>query len=104
MQEVDHYDEVYKPRLNDLGYRTVTAWRRGQDAVLIGYQESKFKLVDRQEIRYNDLWERYDYNRDYKRHNCGLIALLEHLETGQPVVVVNTHMFWNRTFDYVKYA
>ena len=30
--------------------------------------------------------------------------MLEHLETGKPFLVVNTHIHWNPKFDYVKYG
>ena len=32
------------------------------------------------------------------------MSVLENLETGTKLVVVNTHMFWNRQYDYIKYA
>lgn len=44
--------------------------------MLIGYKESEFILVDKEEIRFNDLWERYGNDMDYKRHNVALICLL----------------------------
>ena len=87
-----------------MGYKCETAWRRGQDAVLIGYDKEKYKLVDKKEISYNDLYEKYDYERDFKRHNVALIVLLMHRETHQHIVVVNTHLFWNKVFDHVKYG
>lgn len=76
LQEIDHFEDVYKPALNGLGYFCETAYRRGQDAVLIGYCMKRFKLIDKTEVNYNDLFEKYDYNRDFKRHNVGLIVLL----------------------------
>jgi mRNA deadenylase 3'-5' endonuclease subunit Ccr4 len=53
-------------------------------------------LIDKEEIRFNDLWERYDNDLDYKRHNVALICLLQHRETAQHILVVNTHLYWNK--------
>ena len=38
LQEVDHYDEIYKPKLEALGYQTQVVYRRGIDAELIAWK------------------------------------------------------------------
>ena len=38
-QEVDHLNDFYKPRLEELGYDTHTAFRREKDAVLVGFKK-----------------------------------------------------------------
>mmetsp|Transcript_4393 Transcript_4393/g.7443 ORF Transcript_4393/g.7443 Transcript_4393/m.7443 type:complete len:107 (-) Transcript_4393:777-1097(-) len=54
-QEVDHFEDAYKPQLSQRGFEVVTNWRRNQDAVLVGWQSSKFKLVSVRNVNYNDV-------------------------------------------------
>ena len=112
LQEVDHYEEFYKPRLAALGYQTEIMWRqslgrRGKDSELIGFRD-EYSLVDRAEIVYEDLAGRYRTHGDklteqFQKWNVGLILLLKH-QTGAKIIVVCTHLYWNPTHDYVKYA
>ena len=72
---------------------------------MIGYKKDKFKMLQTEDIRYNDLCEKFVESEVYfRRHNVGKMSVLENLETGTKLVVVNTHMFWNNKYDYIKYA
>ena len=102
LQEVDHYDEIYKPRLEALGYQTQVVYRRGIDAELIAWKQSVFKFVTKQEIHYEDLVEKY--GKGFKRGNVGLICMLKHIESGKEIIVANTHLHWNPKYDYVKFG
>ena len=77
-------------------------YRRGIDAELIAWKQSVFKCEAKQEIQYEDLVEKY--GKEFKRGNVGLICLLKHLESGNQVIVANTHIHWNPKYDYVKYG
>lgn len=37
LQEIDHYKCFYKPGLEELGYESRIAYRRGIDGVLVGW-------------------------------------------------------------------
>ena len=58
LQEVDHFDEFFKDRLDALGYKTQLVYRNGKDAQVIAYSE-QFQFVDKAEIEYNDLIDQY---------------------------------------------
>ena len=47
IQEVDHYETVYKPFFKSLGYEFYTEWREQNDCCLVGFKTEKFELVDK---------------------------------------------------------
>lgn len=105
LQEVDHFDEIYKPQLELLGYDMEVEYRREIDAKLIGWDKTKFKLLKKQKINHEDLIPRYgEHGKLFKRGNVGITCLLEHLETQEKILVTNTHLHWNPKFDFVKYG
>ena len=55
-------------------------------------------------IHHEDLIARYGGNEKFKKGNVGIICQLEHLETRKSFLVVNTHLYWNPKFDFVKYG
>ena len=46
LQEVDNFENVYKPEFDKRGYGTEMYWRSEQDGVLIGYNKQKFEILD----------------------------------------------------------
>ena len=40
--------------------------------------------------------------RSFVRKNVALLVRLEHIRTGQRLVIVVAHLFWNPAYDYVK--
>jgi hypothetical protein len=75
-------EEFYKSKLEAIGYDFELHYRRGLDAVLIGWKRDAFRLVSKKELEHEDLIERYpDFAKDFKRGNVGLICLLEHTQT-----------------------
>mmetsp|Transcript_25619 Transcript_25619/g.39418 ORF Transcript_25619/g.39418 Transcript_25619/m.39418 type:complete len:136 (+) Transcript_25619:479-886(+) len=80
-------------------------WRKGKDAELVAWRKDKFKLVKCVKIEHEDLIPRYgEWGKYFKRGNVGVLCLLKHKETKSHLLVVNTHLYWNRTYDYVKYG
>lgn len=103
LQEVDHFEDFYKPHLASLGYEVCLKYRRGLDAVLIGWKRDQFRLLDKQEIEYEELGGLFlDFASDFKRGNVGLLCVLEHVQSKKVMVVGNTHIHWNPKFDHVK--
>jgi hypothetical protein len=45
LTEVDHFEEFYRPQLEKLGYVLKVEWRKGQDAVLLGFKANVFEVV-----------------------------------------------------------
>ena len=62
-----------------------------------------FKLIDHVKIDHNELVNRYNSSK-FKKGNVGLICLLHHLESGKKLVVVNSHIHWNSSYDFVKFG
>ncbi len=53
--EVDFYHKFYKSKLAKLGYDCRVVWRRGIDAVLIGWKRYQFEYISSQKVDYEDL-------------------------------------------------
>ena len=71
---MDHYKDYYNPELTKLGYETEVHWRKNTDALLIGWQKTKYKFVKSAKICHNDLNE--IFGKDFIKGNVGLICLL----------------------------
>lgn len=41
---------------------------------------------------------------DFTRGNCALYLTLKHKASGKLMQVIGTHLHWNQTRDFVKYA
>ena len=46
LQEVDHFEDTYKPVLEGMGYEFRFEYRRRRDAVLIAFKADKYLLLD----------------------------------------------------------
>lgn len=74
------------------------------------YRTSKFLLVQKQHMEYNTVCmgsDRYKktkdlFNRFMNKDHIALITYLQHIETGEKIVVVNTHLHWDPAFNDVK--
>lgn len=101
------YREFYQGQLEGLGYECKTV-NRDPDAVLVGWDKSKYTLIEYRGVCYNDLlWcGKYDKYRSVLRQsdNVALICLLRNLETGSYVMVANTHLFYNPAYDHQKFG
>jgi mRNA deadenylase 3'-5' endonuclease subunit Ccr4/uncharacterized protein with PIN domain len=118
LQEVD-LDDIKRELSQDayVGVSTPTTSGGGAggraDACCIYYQKGDWKLVAHQVLRLDDLATlgstatSIDSNlqglqQSFLRRNAAIMAKLEHRETGQQIVVVNAHLFWNPEYEYVK--
>ena len=74
------------------------------------YRMSKFQLVQKQHLEYNTVCmgsDRYKktkdlFNRFMNKDHIALITYLQHVETGEKIVIVNTHLHWDPAFNDVK--
>ena len=81
LQEVDHMDDYYRPQLENLGYQLHEAYRRGKDAVVVGYKRELYRILDKEVVDYNDLVKLYKNlpgmdSNDFLVHNKAIICLL----------------------------
>ncbi|KAF2174740.1 hypothetical protein K469DRAFT_613413 [Zopfia rhizophila CBS 207.26] len=80
------------------------------DGCAIFYKNSKYILLDKQLIDFAntainrpDMKGEHDiFNRVMPRDDIAVVAFLENRATGTRFIVVNTHVFWNPTFNDVK--
>lgn len=107
--EVDHLDDLYGAFMKELGYEFQVASRRGKDNVLVAYDPNKFSYVEHSEVQHDDLSEffppvKVGMAQDFARGNCALYVTLKHLPSGKTLQMVGTHLHWNPSRDFVKYA
>ncbi|GJJ68612.1 CCR4-NOT transcription complex subunit 6 [Entomortierella parvispora] len=84
--------------------------RRLVDGCAIFFKASKFSLIDKHLVEFNHLaLQRPDFrktedifNRVMTKDNISVIALLEHKETKNRLVVSNSHLCWDPLFRDVK--
>lgn len=43
-----------------------------------------------------------EYQKSFRRNNYGIVAKFKNRSSGKCVVVVNTHLYWDPAFEYVK--
>lgn len=80
------------------------------DGCAIFYKTSKFSLVDKVTIDYSSVLlnnERFKktedvFSRFTNKDNVAVICYLEHQDTKNRVIVVNTHLHWDPAFNDVK--
>jgi len=106
LQECDHdlFLEFYKVNLEALGYNTIFKIASTNRIVtnVIAYKKNVFR---QESWEYLDLNEGLDKLDDcFHKHKEALILNLTHYESGTTIQVVNTHLFWNPEFEFVKYA
>ena len=115
LQEIDHYDDFYKPLLNSLDYTTHHCSRTGsrQDGCLIAYKREDFELVGYEEIQLDDVasfMTSTAQRTNVQRFNVAQIALLQHKRgsgdsdgnCSNPFACSNAHLYWNPRRPEVK--
>jgi CCR4-NOT transcription complex subunit 6 len=106
LQECDHdlFMDYYKPNFEKLGYSCIYQSVLSNRIVtnVICFKNALFNL---------DEWKHLDLNEElstidesFLKHKEALFVQLTHKHTGKKFVVVNTHLFWNPEFEYVKYG
>jgi uncharacterized protein with PIN domain/mRNA deadenylase 3'-5' endonuclease subunit Ccr4 len=131
LEEVDHYNDFYRPLLASLGFSCCYVQRPTKtDGCLICYRSSRFTALKVEEIHFNDLIRMRDLSENTRnalcRHNVGLIVQLEAIgtedegtnsredttacahATNKPprmqFTVGVAHMFWNPAYPEIKSA
>ena len=106
LQEVDHADEISEA-LYKKGYSSEFHARGGRfpEGCQTLFKSEKFKLVHVEKLRFNQMIEEYGVNkRDFKRSNVAQLLVLELDGYNNSIIVGNTHLYWDPSFEYVKLA
>lgn len=123
MQEVEtrSFHEFWVPLMAKFGYKGVfynktrSKTMSEQDSKKVDgcatfYKTSKFNFILKQNFEYNSVCMGSDkykktkdlFNRFMNKDNIALITFLQHVETGEKILLVNTHLHWDPAFNDVK--
>lgn len=123
LQEVEtqSFEDFWLPLLAERGYRGLfhakyRARRMNErdakkvDGCAIFYKHEKFSLAEKKSLEYTQIvlnshkYKKSDdvFNRLQSRDNIGLVTILKHLETGENILVANTHLHWDPALNDVK--
>lgn len=112
--QADHYEEHFLPYFSRLGYAGAfkaktreSMGRRGKiDGCATFYRKSMFVMRESTTIEYNAvIHSRTQVPRTLNRclkGNVGLILVLDAVDGSGPIIVANTHLFWDPDLTDVK--
>jgi CCR4-NOT transcription complex subunit 6 len=112
--QADHYEEHFFPHFTRLGYSGVykaktreAMGRRGKiDGCATFFRKDKFILRETTNVEYNAIAHgRTQMQRTLNRclkGNVGLILVLDAIDGTGPIIVANTHLFWDPDLTDVK--
>lgn len=123
LQEVETrtYHEFWQPLMAAAGYKgfffsktrakTMSEQESKKvDGCATFFRASKFQLIQKHHLEYNTVCmgsDRYKktkdlFNRFMNKDHVALITYLQHTDSGEKVVLVNTHLHWDPAFNDVK--
>ncbi|ANZ77852.1 BA75_04847T0 [Komagataella pastoris] len=123
LQEVEHktFDDFWQPIMLSHGYKGIfhvksraktmkesSAYK--VDGCATFYRTSKFQAVERKHFEYGRIAMSQDkfkktedlFNRFLNKDNIASVLILEHIPSGNKLVVANTHLHWDPEFNDVK--
>lgn len=112
--QADHYEEHFLPYFSRLGYAGTfkaktreSMGRRGKiDGCATFYRKSMFVMRESTTVEYNAvIHSRTQVPRTLNRclkGNVGLILVLDAVDGSGPIIVANTHLFWDPDLTDVK--
>lgn len=122
LQEVDHYEDHFKPFFFARSYHVEYVQRVGrQDGILIAFKRHKFVLLQKQIVHFDDLSRVQPHilqpltKSSLRRQNVALILLLRvavaefadskvNTIQNRAFTVCTTHLYWNPHYPNVKLA
>ncbi|KAI8898672.1 Endonuclease/exonuclease/phosphatase [Globomyces pollinis-pini] len=108
LSQLADYDGVFFPKSRA---KTMPEYERRQvDGCVTMYKTSKFKLLQKQHIEFQQIaMQRPDLNRSDDvlnrvmiKDNVGVVVLLEAKDTGAKILVANAHLHWDPNYSDVK--
>ncbi|OMJ65975.1 hypothetical protein SteCoe_37343 [Stentor coeruleus] len=105
LQEVDKYENYFKPFLKKHGYKS--HWKKrpsswSPDGSLIAWKEDIWELVEIKEIDFNEE-SMNRRNSAYRKNNIGIIIVFKHKETNSGIIIGTAHFYWDPDLEYVKF-
>lgn len=110
LQEIDHYDDFYRPVLKELGYKTKFLKRpTKRDGCLTCYRANRFQLVAHKELNLDcltfiDSTDRRATKSKFFKNNVALFCCLFDMITKRTFIAANCHIHWNPMLEDVKFA
>uniref|UniRef100_A0A0L0P344 CCR4-Not complex 3'-5'-exoribonuclease subunit Ccr4 n=1 Tax=Candidozyma auris TaxID=498019 RepID=A0A0L0P344_CANAR len=123
LQEVETrtFQEFWMPILHEVGYKgfffsKTRSKTMGEveskkvDGCATFFRANKFQFIQKQNFEYNTVCMGSDkykktkdlFNRFMNKDHIALIVQLQHIETGEKINLVNTHLHWDPAFNDVK--
>lgn len=109
LQEIDHYEDFYRPLFSHLNYSCLYLQRPGrEDGCLIAYNANKLSLTSREDIQFDDLasYQIKGYQqKHFLKQNVGIFAAFSFIsEPSISFVSANCHLYWNPNKPEIKEA
>lgn len=111
LQEVDHFDDSFKPLFDRLGYESVYLQRPNRrDGCLIAFNSSEYELMDTEKVYFDDIVELVPASRStrpdhFERQNVAVITKLRSKRNKEKELIAScAHLYWNPNKPDVKLA
>lgn len=102
--DFDLFSEYYLPNLEALGY-TCHYKASSSNRIVINvvcYKKRSFSVLEEFKIDLNDELAKRD--EAFNKFKDATVLSLTHHASGKKIIVVNTHLYWNPDFEFVKYG
>lgn len=102
--DFDLFSEYYLPNLEALGY-TCHYKASSSNRIVINvvcYKRRAFSLEEEFKIDLNDELTKRD--EAFNKYKDATVICMTHRSSGKRLIVVNTHLYWNPDFEFVKYG
>lgn len=106
LQEVDKYEEFFKPLLESLNYSSNYIKRpanRNPDGSVLAWKSDTWEIIKTKTLSYNDM-ETCLSKSIYRRNNVGIIGVFRNKTSGKLLIVGNSHFYWDPEVEYIKFA
>jgi len=102
--DFDLFSEYYLPNLTALGYVCHYKASSSNRIVInvVCYKKSLFTLEEEYKIDLNEELNKKD--EAFNKFKDATVINMKHNPSGKRVVIVNTHLYWNPEFEYIKYG
>lgn len=102
--DFDLFSEYYLPNLEALGYNCHYKASSSNRIVInvVCYKKKLFTAIEEFKIDLNDELTKRD--EAFNKFKDATVINMTHNPTGKRLVVVNTHLYWNPEYEFVKYG
>lgn len=102
--DFDLFSEYYLPNLEALGYNCHYKASSSNRIVInvVCYKKKLFSVQEEFKIDLNDELTKRD--EAFNKFKDATVINMTHNPSGKRIVIVNTHLYWNPEFEFVKYG